>query len=395
MTLILFLIILSILVFVHEFGHFLMAKRAGILVEEFGFGLPPRIWSKKIGETLYSINLLPIGGFVKLYGEEGIESSKFKVQSSKFAGRAFFEKSIFQRLKVILAGVTMNWILAIFVFAVIYTITGIPVKTDRVKVVGIAKDSPAKAAQLKLDDQIISLDGQEIKDVDNFVKLTREKAGKVIFLEIKREKDNPCAGDLVLGGKIAPGLEVSCKNGNLLLALVPRVAPPEGQGPLGIAVSQTEIKFYSRWEMPILGIKEGLEESLVWGKMIGRSLAEMFKNLIFKGEIPKDVAGPIGIYQATGTVAKSGILAIFEFLGILSINLAIINVLPFPALDGGRLVFLGIEAFFGKKIAPRVEVWINNLGMAFLLLLVLLITINDIVRIVTVGNLFEKLRMAF
>jgi len=398
MTLILFLAILSVLVFVHEFGHFLMAKRAGILVEEFGFGLPPKIWSKKIGETIYSVNALPIGGFVRLYGEEGeagLSKLKIKNEKLKMKGRAFFEKSIFQRSKVILAGVTMNWILAILVFAVIYTTTGIPTKTGQIKIVGIAKDSPAEMAQLKLGDQIVSLDGQKLKNVDEFVELTKEKAGKVIKLEVKREKYNPCVDQKILGGGIGPGFEVSCKNGNLLLAIIPRVQPPEGQGPLGIAISETEMKFYPGWQMPFLGVKEGFKESLAWGKMIAKSLMEMLRNLICKGEVPKDVAGPIGIYQATGTVAKSGILAVLEFLGILSVNLAIINVFPFPALDGGRLLFLGIEVFFGKKIAPKIEAWVNNLGMAFLLLLVLLITINDIVRIITVGNLLEKLRIAF
>lgn len=395
MTLILFLAILSVLILVHELGHFLVAKRNGILVEEFGFGIPPRIWSKKIGETVYSVNLLPIGGFVKLFGEEGGELAVVSRQKSEFSGKAFFEKSILARLKVILAGVTMNYLLAILAFAIIFTITGIPVKTGKIKVVGIAKDSPAEIGQLKLDDEIVSLDNEKIKDINSFVNLTKEKAGEVVWLEVRREKDNPCVEDKILGGGVGPGFQVSCKEGNFLVAVIPRAEPPEGQGPLGIAISEIEMRHYSFWLTPILGVREGFKESIAWGRMISSALLKMLGQLIFKGEIPKDVVGPIGIYQATGIVAKSGFLALMEFLGILSVNLAIINVLPFPVLDGGRLLFLGIETFFGKKIAPKVEAWVNNLGMALLLLLVLLITINDIVRIITVGNLLEKIKTIF
>jgi len=409
MTLLLFLLTLSILVLVHELGHFLMAKKSGVLVEEFGFGLPPRIWGKKIGETIYSINALPIGGFVKLFGEEGLPSPTPSAGLRRGEGRAFFEKTKRARLGVILAGVVMNFLLAVIVFSVIYFVMGIPVKTSEIKIVGIAKGSPADSVGLKIEDKILSLDGQRFENIENFVNATKEKAGKVIKLEINREKDNPCKDQKILGGGVGPpsprlwrdfgeakpGFEVSCQNGNLLISVVPRVKPPEGEGPLGVAISEMEMKYYPWWLMPFYGIREGFKESVVWGKMVFESLISMFKNLIFLRQIPKEVAGPIGIYQATGMVAKSGILAILEFLGILSVNLAIINVLPFPALDGGRLVFLGIEVFFGRKIAPKVEAWINNLGMAILLFLLLLVTINDIARILTTNHILEKIKVIF
>lgn len=396
MTFILFILILSILVFVHEFGHFLMAKKSGILVEEFGFGLPPKIWSKKIGETVYSINLLPIGGFVRLYGENEAEDLDFKTKKIELKGRAFFEKNISQRLKVILAGVSMNYLLAIFVFAVVYTIAGIPTKINKIKVVGIAKDSPAFFAGLQEGDIVVSLDREKIEDVENFIKLTKNKAGKLVVLEIKREKSNPCLNNSkVLGGGFPSEEKISCLDGNLLVSLVPRKEPPEGEGPLGVAITDVEMKYYSSWIMPILGVREGFKESLAWGKMVLNSLFLMVKDLVYFKKAPKGVTGPIGIYQATGVVAKSGMLAIFEFLGILSVNLAIINILPFPALDGGRLLFLGIEKLRGKKVTPATEAWINNLGMIFLLFLVLLVTINDVVRILLESGIIEKLRIIF
>lgn len=404
MTLILFLLILSLLVFVHELGHFLMAKRSGILVEEFGFGLPPRIWGKKIGETTYSINLLPIGGFVKLYGEEGevgtegggrkTEGGKRKTgdrgRRAKLAGRAFWEKSILSRLSVILAGVTMNFLLALLVFSITYWVMGIPTKTGQIKILGVSKDSPAALVGLKEGDQVISLDGQKLESGEQFIKLTGGKAGKVIRLEIKRDKDNPCQpNQKVLGGMAGIDLSLSCKEGNLLVSLVPRVNPPADQGPLGVVISEMEMKRYSPYLMPIYGIREGLKESIAWGKTILLSLGQMIKELS-QGKVPKDIAGPIGIYQATGIVAKSGYLAILEFIGILSVNLAIINILPFPALDGGRLMLLAVEKIFGRKVTPKIEAWTNNLGMIILLFLLLLVTINDLLRVFSTNHILGK-----
>ncbi|HNP89384.1 MAG: putative zinc metalloprotease [Microgenomates group bacterium ADurb.Bin219] len=399
MTLLLFLLILSLLVFVHEFGHFIMAKKAGILVEEFGFGLPPRIWGKKVGETTYSINALPIGGFVKLYGEDGekreeikeIKKIKMKNEKIKIIGRAFYEKSIPRRISVILAGVTMNFLLAILVFSVVYYVSGIPTRTGNIKVVGLVEGSPAEIAGIEVDDEILALNEEKLNKVENFIDLTKSMAGRVISLEIKRAKAHPCQPDQpVFGGAVGPNFQANCRNGNLLLSLIPRENPPEGEGPLGVIISDVEMKRYSPWLMFYYGIREGLKESFSWGKTIFVSLAGMVSGLL-KGQVPRDVAGPIGIYQATGMVAQSGFLAILQFLGILSINLAIINILPFPALDGGRLLFLGVEAFAGRKITPKIEAAVNSLGMVFLLLLALLITINDLARIFNANQILEKL----
>lgn len=398
MTLILFILILSVLVFVHELGHFLMAKRAGILVEEFGFGLPPRLWGKKVGETLYSINALPIGGFVKLYGEDGGPRTEDRGQMAedrnqmvRNQGRAYFEKSIPRRLSVLLAGVTMNLLLALIAFSILYFVYGIPTKTGRVVIAGIAENSPAELAELKLEDQVISIDGQKVFKMEEFINLTKAKAGNLVQLEIVREKDNPCrkegegeAGEQnkVLGGTATGEIGFQCHENNLIISLIPRINPPEGEGPLGVAITDTELKKYPWYQTPYLGVIEGFKESLSWGEMILDSLWKTVVTLVTKGTVPKDIAGPIGIFQITGEVAKSGFLAVLQFLGILSVNLAIINILPLPALDGGRLVLLGYEAVTRKKLNPKVELAVNNIGMALLLGLMVLITINDILRLV-------------
>lgn len=393
MTLLLFLLILSILVFVHELGHFIAAKRAGILVEEFGFGLPPKIWGKKIGETTYSINALPIGGFVKLYGEDGQMADRLPttadsggqlaVSNKRASGRAYYEKSIPRRLSVLLAGVLMNVLLGIVCFSILYFVSGIPTKTGKVKIVGIAKDTPAEIAGLKLDDEIVSIDDQKIASINQFVKSAKEKAGKKVVLEIQRDKDNPCksSDNKVLGGQAPGEVGFSCRGENLLVSLIPRENPPEGEGPLGVAISEVELRKYPWWQMPFLGVREGFKESLAWGGMIITALKKTFISLVTMGKIPKDIAGPIGIFQVTSQVAKSGILAVFQFLGILSVNLAIVNILPFPALDGGRLIFLGYEVIFRKKPSGRIEAVVNNIGMVVLLTLMVLITINDVMRL--------------
>ncbi|RJR24800.1 RIP metalloprotease RseP [Candidatus Microgenomates bacterium] len=358
MTLIIFILILSVLVFIHELGHFIAAKKAGILVEEFGFGLPPRIWGKKVGETIYSINALPIGGFVRLFGENG-EQAETAEKIEKAKGRAFFEKSLFKRFSVLVGGVTMNVLLAIVVFSILYFIYGIPTKTGEIKILAVSSGSPASEIGLMPEDKIISVDGREFNEIDSFVEYTTAKAGEEVELTVARENESQ------------------------VYRVVPRKEPPEGEGPLGVAISDTELKKYPAWQMPYLGVREGFKESINWGKMILTSLKDNVLLRLVKGEAPsKDLAGPVGIYQITGQVKEAGFLALLQFLGILSVNLAIINILPFPALDGGRLVFLGYEAIFRKKVNPKIEVWANSIGMALLLALMLLITINDVARLV-------------
>jgi regulator of sigma E protease len=372
MTLLLFLLILSILVLVHEGGHFLAAKKAGIKVEEFGFGYPPRIWAKKIGETEYSINAIPFGGFVRLYGDP----AEGEVKKSRDFKCSFLGKSKKARTAVILAGVVANFLLGILVFSIVYSFTGIPQKTEKIKIVGIAPGSPADKLGLKEGDIVLEVDDKKITEMTEFTKLISEKKGKEVKLLIKRETNNPCQ-EKVLGG----GEGFSCQDGNLLFWLVPRESPPEGEGPLGVIVSNIEIVKHPFWQMPFRGAVEGVKEAFAWGWMIVVSLKKMIGDLIFRGVAPKDIAGPVGIFQATGMVAKTGVLNILQFLGILSVNLAVLNILPLPALDGGRLMFVVYEIVFRRRPKPYLERWINTVGMTILIILLILVTINDVKRI--------------
>jgi regulator of sigma E protease len=384
-TALVFLILLSLLVFAHELGHFLLAKKAGIKVEEFGFGLPPRIWGKKIGETIYSINALPIGGFVKLFGEE---QPAFAPLSGATAGKgAFWAKSKKVRLAVVVAGVVMNSLLALAAFSLIYFSLGIPAKTEKVKVVGITKDSPAEKSGLKVDDRIIKVAGQAVFSTEEFIKIVNENKGKEIEIVVQREKSTseeswlplrPVSSDAGLRSSLPPS---EVKVGELKTNVVPRQNPPEGEGPLGVAISQIEQKFYPFYQMPFLAFREGAKETFYWGTAVAGGVVKMVAELARFGRLPRDIAGPVGIFQVTGVVAKEGIWSILQFLGILSVNLAVINILPFPPLDGGKVLFIGAEAIWGRKLAPKIEKWVQNLGMILLLLLLVLVTLQDISRI--------------
>ena len=364
LSLFVFLIILSILVLVHELGHFLMAKKAGIKVEEFGLGYPPRIFGKKIGETIYSLNWIPFGGFVRLYGEE-LQAAK----KSKLAKRAFWAKSKKARTAVITAGVVGNFFLAVVCFSAVYSASGIPTITNQVKIVGIAKNSPAAKAGLRQGDIVLAVGRQPVENLKHFIKLVGAKKGRPVKLLVKRQN-----------------------TGVLTLFVTPRKNPPQGEGALGVVISSMEMKKYPFWQMPFRSAVEGFKEAIGWGMLIFNSLTKMLANLAMKGIVPKDVSGPLGIFQVTAGVAHQGILAILQLMGVLSVNLAILNILPFPALDGGRLVFIAYEAITRRRPRPSIEHWVNLAGMAILLSLIILVTVNDIERLVGVSALSARFR---
>lgn len=383
LTIIVFLFVLSLLVLVHEFGHFLVAKKAGIKVEEFGFGYPPRMLAKKIGETVYSVNWILFGGFVKLLGEE-LEETRLRPKFS--LGDAFWAKSKKTRACVIVAGVLANFLLAIACFSIVYSFIGIPFKIDKVKIVGLVEDSPAARAGFLEGDIALSINNIKIESIDQFIELTNQEKGKEVAIKVKREENNPCL-EQVLGE-----IGFSCEGDNLILFATPREEPPEGEGALGIVISDVEMKKYPLWQMPFYGTIEGFKEAFGWTGLVVGGLGRMLGDLITKGQIPREIAGPVGILQITSTVAQSGILTILQFIGVLSVNLAVINILPFPALDGGRLIFIAYELVTRKKPKPQIEHWVNFIGMTVLIFLLILVTANDISRLIETTSLGSKLR---
>lgn len=352
MSILIFLITLSVLVLVHEFGHFIIAKKRGVLVEEFGFGLPPRIFGIKIGQTLYSINLLPFGGFVKLYGEDYAE--KVKENLNKFA---FLYKKPWEKAAIIIGGVLGNFILGWIIYSYLFT-QGVPVPANKIIVENVINNSPAEKAGIKKNDVIKSIIVKdkiiELKKSEDLVNLSKKYAGKDIKLMIIRE------------------------NKERVITIIPRKYPPPNQGPLGVVVTHFFEKKYPWWQAPFYGLFDSF-------KILINIISELFKLLYFS-IINKshtiDVSGPIGIARYTSEVIKFGKNAYLEFLALLSLNLAVINILPFPALDGGRLMFVLYERITKKRVNKKIEYYLNLFGFFILIFLAITISINDIIKII-------------
>lgn len=338
----------------HELGHFIMAKRAGVRVDEFGIGFPPKIFSVKRGETVYSINLIPLGGFVKIMGEDG---------ENKDDVRSFASKSVWERFKMLVAGVTANVILAIIIFTIVAMI-GMPtifganeniknIRNVQVMILDVSSNSPAKNAGIKPGDIILSISvdtlNAEVKkstDVEEFV---AKNLGKEITYKIKR------------------GNEV------LELKALARKDAPKDEGATGIALAEVGVVSYS-----FLGaIGQGFQQTWTVMFVTITALFGLLKSLVTSGHVSGQLTGPVGIASMIGQTAQLGLVYILQFTALLSVNLAIINVLPFPALDGGRIFFLALEKIKGRPVSQETEGKVHTIGFALLILLMVLITARD------------------
>lgn len=439
-TAIVFIIILGLLIFVHEFGHFLAARKNGIKVEEFGFGFPPRIfgiqpvkgekiekvseeeeikvevsdyqtgegaevikevvtdkireiyeakkatkwrwiWGKRgtkkelkkeqgaEEETIYSVNWIPLGGFVKI---KGIEEGGRADDPDSFSG-----KSAWTRIKVLLAGVLMNFLLAWVLIALVLAI-GAPEAVDggakkfkdaKIQISQVIPGSPAEAMGIKAGDEIIKCLGEDercaknfsdILEVQNFI---NDYKGKEMILEIKRGKDL-----------------INMKG-------VPRIEYPQNQGALGISLVHTAIVRYPWYE----AIAKGFATTIDIIILIFSTLLGLLKGLLVGQKVAVDISGPVGIAYLTKQVTELGLVYILQFAALLSINLGIINGLPFPALDGGRILFVIIEKIKGSPVSRKVENLFHTVGFALLIILMVLVTFKDIVRFEIfqkIGNIF-------
>ncbi|HRY52611.1 MAG TPA: RIP metalloprotease RseP [Candidatus Portnoybacteria bacterium] len=356
LTVVVFILILGLLVFVHELGHFLVAKKMGVKVEEFGFGFPPRLFGIKKGETIYSLNAIPLGGFVKIFGEDGEE------KNNKFS---FAAKKIWQRAGVLLAGVAMNILLAIALLSLGYMI-GLPwsvsdeeaVSGAKVQITQVVANSPADEAGFKVGDAILgasSLSGQlssveKVSAVQDFIDKNK---GQAVVVLLKRGQTE------------------------LQVSLVPRVEAPQDEGAMGVGLARVATISFS-WQRAIY---EGAKETFTLLWLIILSLGSLIWQLFSSGGIGGEVVGPVGIFSLTGQAAQMGFVYLLQFTALLSVNLAIVNALPFPALDGGRVIFLIIEKIKGSPVSQAVEKAIHTAGFAFLILLMVVITFKDIVRL--------------
>lgn len=373
-TLIVFILILSLLVVIHELGHFLVARRLGVRVDEFGFGIPPRIWGKKFGDTTYSINALPFGGFVKVAGED--EEVVDKNDLGNFAN-----KSPWKRLLILLAGVTMNVLLAVAVFYAFFSLNnfktsnlpllydydfkyGSVIKNNTV-VFGFEKDSAAQKAGVELGESILEINGTRVFNVYDVRYQIKDRGGKEIWvklLDTKRTK--PAIREV----KIVPTIDSN------------------GAGFLGVALATSINIDYggSLVDKLTSGIKHSLNilgySTSTFSQLVSASVAQKSVEPVSAG-----VSGPVGIFSVVGVILKykgmDAVLGLLDFVAILSLSLAFINVLPIPALDGGRAVFVLFEAVTKKKTAPAFEASLHKWGMVALLALTVMVTAKDVVNL--------------
>ena len=354
-TLLIFLIVIAVLVLSHEFGHFIVAKWKGMRVDEFGFGFPPRLFGKQFGETFYSLNLLPFGGFVKIWGEDDVEG----VNDS----RNFASRSAWDRFLVLVAGVGMNFVLAYVLFTIGHGV-GIPsvvgagegARDAVVRVADVISGSPAAEAGVEAGDSILALISStetmqvlEIEQVQNFVKT---HAGSMVTMVVGR------AG------------------GETRLSVTLRETAPQGEGFLGIAMVKVGIVQTLWYRAPW----EGLLTTISTTKFVVEGLAFFFAN-IFTSDIASSVAGPVGIAQVAGEAGALGFVYLLQLVAVLSINLAVLNILPIPALDGGRVLFLIIEKLRGKPVEMRISQFAHTAGFVVLIFLMLVVTYFDLTRI--------------
>ncbi len=346
-----FIFVLGILIFFHELGHFLVAKKVGIRVERFSLGFPPHILSKKIGETTYSIGIIPLGGYVKMAGENPTEEATG-------APDEFMSKSVEKRAAVIFAGPFMNYFLAILILVGILYFGGKPILDEhRVEILQVNPDSPAEQAGLKEGDEIIAVDGIPVHKSDSLSMLIHSKPNQPVLLTWVHE------GDTITDTIVPRKGEIPSLDGSV-----------DSVGLIGVILGQ-KIIGYERtglWE----ATKNGFLTThvIVWQTVV-------FVKKYITGEIsPKLVGGPLFIAQQSGKEARKGASALFFFMALLSVNLAVLNVLPIPVLDGGHLVFLLVEKIRGSPVSMRVRVVAQQIGIILLLGLIVFVTYNDILR---------------
>ncbi len=353
MTILWFVLILGVLVFVHELGHFLAARRAGVQVEEFGFGFPPRVWGFRRGQLVISFNAIPFGGFVRLQGEQGDPNRRPDSFSS-----ATWPKQIV----ILAAGVIMNYLLAWLILSTIFG-AGLPVQTDQLPASAsrwvrqqhveavVSDNSPAAQGGLHTGDRVLSVNGQDFTNTQDVIRYTTDQHFPSLELVIIHD------------------------NARQTLHIQPQTTAAN-QPHYGFGLQSVGILRYPWYQAPLAGARSTAEITA----QTFRGFGTLVRDLIVHGQVSRDVTGPIGIAVLTAQVSQLGPIALLQFVAVLSISLAVINFLPLPGLDGGRALFVVIGRMRRRPLNPRTENLIHAAGFYALILLVLVITVRDVRR---------------
>ncbi len=365
MSVIIFIISLAILILVHEFGHFIVAKKSGIRVDEFGLGFPPKLWSKQYGETVYTLNALPFGGFVKIYGEDPHTENIPPENMS----RSMYYKPKWIQACVLVAGVTMNILFAWLLISLGFMI-GLPspaeyshvgsVQNPQLTVVQVIPNSPASKGGLQTGDVILfasagteSLQGDALT-AESVSQLIATGETKLIEILYKRGTEPPARATIEPDTKTIPGRRA-----------------------VGIAMDTIGLL-----KLPVhLALLQGAKTTIQLTESTARGLGAFLWNVVTLHSDFSQVSGPVGIAQTVSQAKNLGFVYLLSLVALISINLAVINLVPFPALDGGRLLFVFVEAIIRRPIPSSFVRWTNTIGFIFLLTLMVIITGHDIFKL--------------
>ena len=342
--------VLGVLIFFHELGHFIVAKRVGIKVDKFSLGFPPTLVSRKWGETVYAIGVIPLGGYVKMAGENPDEEAKGEPYE-------FMSKKVWQRFLVILAGPFMNFLLAALVLGGLYFVRGKEVGQDtETAVVGsVAPDRPADRAGIKPGDRIISVDGTAVETFDEMADLINARVEAPVVVAWERE------GQLLVDTLVTYKKPSIAENGDTidvgLIGISPRIIYED----LGFFGSLTA----------------GFDEAVFYVRMVFKFVWGLMTRQIG----PSELGGPVIIGKLAGETARAGFDVLLQFLALLSVNLAVLNVLPIPILDGGHIIFLAIEKVKGSPLSMKSRLVAQQVGLAFIIIVMIFVTFNDISRL--------------
>lgn len=344
----LFLVMFTLIIAVHEFGHYITARLLGMRVLEFAFGFPPRLIAIRKGGIDYSVNLIPFGGFVRILGQDDFSiDQRGAGEPGSFTAKPWWAQAI-----VLAAGVTMNFILAIIVLTAAFAI-GTEAPTGVVRVEEVASGSPAAAGGVQPLDIVKSIDGKQITKTTDLQTYVYGHAGKEVTLVLDR------------GGRA------------VTITLVPRASPPPDEGPVGVRLSEVTSP------PTALPLPQAFSQALRLTGDVVEQIAELPAQLFARpaGQPgPPPVGGPIEILRVTALVSQAGLSAFLKLIGVISVNLGVLNIIPFPGLDGGRLFFVLLSAALRRRLSPQVEAAIHAVGFVLLLGLLVVVSVADIRR---------------
>jgi regulator of sigma E protease len=370
MSAIVFILILSFLVIIHELGHFFAAKWAKVKTDEFGVGFPPKAMKLfRWKDTDFTLNWIPFGGFVRMQGEDPDLNSKD--DKKKITGQ-FYQADVFQKLVIILAGATVNFVFGVIAFTIVFSNIGIPEVISQARIGVVEENTPAHESGIPVDVNItaIEFENQEflVASPQEVIDKVYEYRGKTITV-------------VTTGTCEQEKCEQSANKYPIYIRT--QEETPENEGAMGIVFNQVIFKFYPAVEMPFRSAAYGIQQAMALGWQIVLAFGGIISGMFVRGNLPQGVAGPIGIvHQASSLgIFEEGWITVLSFAGMLSINLAVMNVLPIPPLDGGRAVFIILENLFSKKRTEKLEYIFSYGGYILLFGLIIVITIKDVIRI--------------